>query len=173
MGVTLAVYATICNETGRPFVFPGSAMQWNGLTDVTDARLLARHLQWAATTPAARNEAFNIVNGDVFRWKWMWPRLAGWFGLAPAPFPPQPEPLEPKLAGAGPLWAGIARRRDLVEPDLARLASAWHTDADLGRPIEVVTDMSKSRKLGFLDYQASDDSFFDLFARLRAERIIP
>lgn len=173
MGVTLAVYATICRETGRPFVFPGSAVQWNGLTDVTDARLLARHLQWAATTPAARNEAFNIVNGDVFRWKWMWSRLAGWFGLAPAPFPPEPEPLEPKLAGAGPVWAEIARRRDLVEPDLARLASAWHTDADLGRPIEVVTDMSKSRKLGFLDYQASDDSFFDLFARLRAEKIIP
>jgi hypothetical protein len=43
----------------------------------------------------------------------------------------------------------------------------------LGRPIEVVTDMSKSRKLGFLDYQATDDSFFDLFNRLRQERIIP
>ena len=42
MGVTLAVYATICRETGRPFVFPGSAQQWMGLTDVTDARVLAR-----------------------------------------------------------------------------------------------------------------------------------
>jgi hypothetical protein len=41
------------------------------------------------------------------------------------------------------------------------------------RPIEVVTDMSKSRKLGFLDYQATDDSFFDLFSRLRVARIIP
>src|SRR6202035_5131619 len=78
MGVTLAVYATICQETGRPFSFPGSAMQWNGLTDMTDAGLLARHLEWAATTEAARNQAFNIVNGDVFRWNWMWARLAGW-----------------------------------------------------------------------------------------------
>jgi hypothetical protein len=56
---------------------------------------------------------------------------------------------------------------------LSALISAWHTDADLGRPIEVVTDMSKSRKLGFLDYQATDDSFFDLFAELRATRLIP
>ena len=47
MGVTLAVYATICRETGRPFVFPGSPQQWEGLTDVTDARVLARHLEWA------------------------------------------------------------------------------------------------------------------------------
>ena len=76
MGVTLAAYATICRETGRPFLFPGSAAQWNSLTDMTDARLLARHLEWASTSPAGRNQAFNVVNGDVFRWSWMWSRLA-------------------------------------------------------------------------------------------------
>src|SRR5688572_731454 len=68
MGVTLAVYASVCKHLKRPFPFPGSPQQWNGLTDMTDARLLARHLEWAATTPAAANEAFNVVNGDVFRW---------------------------------------------------------------------------------------------------------
>ena len=70
----------------------------------------------------------------------------------------------------------MARNRPLhklVEPNLHHLSSAWHTDGDLGRPIEVVTDMTKSRKLGFLDYQPTDDSFFDLFTRLRNERIIP
>jgi nucleoside-diphosphate-sugar epimerase len=173
MGVTLAAYATICRETGRPFLFPGSAAQWNGLTDVTDARLLAAQLEWAATTDVARNQAFNVVNGDVFRWSWMWGRLAEWFGLVPSPFPGEGTPLERQLADAAPIWADIAGRYDLSEPDLGRLASAWHTDADLGRPIEVVTDMSKSRKLGFLEYQASDESFFDLFARLREARIIP
>lgn len=173
MGTTLAVYATICRETGRPFLFPGSAMQWTGLTDMTDARLLARHLEWAATTTAARNQAFNVVNGDVFRWNWMWARLAGWFGLQPAPFPAEISPLERQLADSGRIWADIALKYDLAERDLSVLSSAWHTDADLGRPIEVVTDMSKSRKLGFLEYQATDDSFFDLFSRLRAANVIP
>jgi nucleoside-diphosphate-sugar epimerase len=173
MGVTLAAYATICRETGRPFLFPGSAMQWNGLTDMTDARLLARHLEWASTTEAARNQAFNVVNGDVFRWSWMWARLADWFGLKPAPYPGTATPLERQLADAAPIWAEIARKHRLTETDLGVITSAWHTDADLGRPIEVVTDMSKSRKLGFLDYQATDESFFDLFARLRKARIIP
>ncbi len=173
MGVTLAVYATICREQGFPFVFPGSAMQWNGLTDMTDAGLLARHLVWAATTEAARNQAFNVVNGDVFRWSWMWARIADWFGLEAAPFPAKTAPLERQLADAGPIWAEIARRQGLLEPNLAVVTSPWHTDADLGRPIEVVTDMSKSRKLGFLDYQATDESFFRLFANLRAARIIP
>jgi nucleoside-diphosphate-sugar epimerase len=173
MGTTLAVYATICRETGRPFLFPGSATQWNGLTDMTDARLLAQHLEWAATTAAARNLAFNVVNGDVFRWSWMWTRLADWFGIPPAPFPAEGSPLERQLADAVPIWSEIAHRHDLVENDLGVLTSAWHTDADLGRPIEVVTDMTRSRKLGFLDYQATDDSFFDLFRRLREARIIP
>lgn len=173
IGVTLAAYATICRETGRPFMFPGSATQWNGLTDMTDARLLARHLEWAATTGVARNQAFNVVNGDVFRWSWMWARLAGWFGLQPAPYPGEGTPLERQLADADPIWAEIAQKHRLAKPSLAEITSAWHTDADLGRPIEVVTDMSKSRKLGFLDYQATDDSFFDLFRRLRQDRIIP
>jgi nucleoside-diphosphate-sugar epimerase len=173
MGTTLAVYATICRETGRPFRFPGSAAQWHGLTDMTDARLLARHLLWAATTPAARHEAFNVVNGDVFRWSWMWERLAQWFGVPAAGFDGSVHPLEAQMTGDAPLWRGIAARNRLAEPDLARLSSPWHTDADLGRPIEVVTDMSKSRRLGFTGYQATDDAFFDLFERLRAERLIP
>jgi nucleoside-diphosphate-sugar epimerase len=173
MGVTLAVYATICRETGQPFVFPGSVQQWEGLTDVTDARVLASHLEWAATSPAGRNQAFNIVNGDIFRWNWLWPRLAADFGIAPAPYPGQPTPLEPQLAGAGPIWSEIAARHGLAEPDIAKLASAWHTDLDLGREMEVVTDMTKSRLAGFHDYQPTLGSFLELFARLRGERVIP
>ncbi len=173
MGTTLAVHATLCRETGRPFRFPGSAAQWNGLVDVTDARQLAHHILWASTSRAAADEAFNVVNGDVFRWSWMWGRIAQWFGLEPAPFDGTVRPLEAQMAGDAAIWAEIVRRHGLAEPDLGRLASPWHTDADLGRPIEVVTDMGKSRRLGFLRYQPSDDAFLDLFGRLRADRLIP
>ena len=173
MGTTLAVYASLCRETGRPFTFPGSMAQWSGLTDMTDARQLARQLLWATQTDAAHNEAFNIVNGDVFRWEWMWGRIAHWFGVTAAPFDGTVRPLEAQMAGDAELWAKIAEREGLAEPDLNRLASPWHTDADLGRPIEVVTDMSKSRRMGFLAYQPTDDAFFDLFARLRNDRLIP
>ncbi|EJL34284.1 SDR family oxidoreductase [Novosphingobium sp. AP12] len=173
MGTTLAVYATLCRETGRPFRFPGSAAQWNGLTDMTDAGQLARHLLWAAETESAHNEAFNVVNGDVFRWQWMWGRIAAWFGLDAAPFDGSVLALDEQMAGDEKLWRAIALREGLVEPELGRLASPWHTDADLGRPIEVVTDMSKSRRLGFTGYQPTDDAFFALFERLRADRLIP
>ena len=173
MGTTLAAYATICRETGRPFTFPGSAAQWNGLTDMTDARQLARQLLWAVETEAAHDEAFNIVNGDVFRWSWMWGRIADWFGVEAAPFDGTVRPLEQQMADDAGIWREIAAREALAEPNLDRLASPWHTDADLGRPIEVVTDMGKSRRLGFTAYQATDDAFFNLFAQLRADRLIP
>ncbi|PJJ59070.1 SDR family oxidoreductase [Hymenobacter chitinivorans] len=173
MGVTLAVYATICKETGRRFQFPGSGAQWHGLSDVTDARIIAKQLRWAATTEAARNEAFNIVNGDVFRWSWLWGRLADWFGVEAAGFDGTIHPLETELAHDADLWRTIAERHGLAEPDLHRLASAWHTDLDLGRPLEVMTDMGKSRKLGFGEYQSTEDSFLDLFGQLRQDRLIP
>jgi nucleoside-diphosphate-sugar epimerase len=173
MGVTLAVYATVCRETGGPFVFPGSAQQWGGLTDVTDARVLAKHMEWAATSEAGRNQAFNVVNGDIFRCRWLWPKLAADFGIDAAPYPGRPTPLEAQLADAGPTWARIAAKHGLAEADLGKLASAWHTDLDLGREIEVVTDMTKSRLAGFHVYQPTLASFLDLFARLRSERIIP
>ncbi|KJH80648.1 SDR family oxidoreductase [Stutzerimonas stutzeri] len=173
MATTLAVYASICRSTGRPFRFPGSEVQWNSLTDMSDADQLARHLRWASTTPAAANQAFNIVNGDVFRWKWMWSRIAEWFGIEAVPFDGQPAPLEQQMAGDATAWSEMSKQFGLTEPDIAKLISPWHTDADLGRPIEVVTDMSKSRKLGFLDYQASDEAFFAVFDKLRANRLIP
>lgn len=173
MATTLAVYASICKATGRPFVFPGSRVQWDSLTDMTDARQLAKQQLWAATTPAAANQAFNVTNGDVFRWKWMWGQIAEYFGLHPAAYPPSVSPLETQMADDQPAWSDIVRENGLKEADIHRLVSPWHTDADLGRPIEVVTDMSKSRALGFKEFQASDQAFFDVFDELRARKLIP
>jgi nucleoside-diphosphate-sugar epimerase len=173
MGTTLAVYATICKETGRPFIWPGSAAQWNGLSDVTDARVLAAHLIWASTTDAARNEAFNVVNGDVFRWSRLWKRLAAFFDVEPIGYNGAIQSLEKEMANYAEIWEQIAQKYDLEESRLSRLATAWHTDLDLGRPIEVMTDMSKSRKLGFTVFQDTEETFYDLFEQLRVARLIP
>jgi hypothetical protein len=103
----------------------------------------------------------------------MWERIATWFGLEVAPFDGGIQPLEQQMADDGPIWRAIAEREGLAEPDIDRLASPWHSDADLGRPIEVVTDMSKSRQLGFTAYQPTDEAFFNLFKQLRQDRLIP
>ncbi|HAA46763.1 MAG: Nucleoside-diphosphate-sugar epimerase [Halomonas sp. 54_146] len=173
MGTTLAVYASICKETGKPFVFPGSQIQWNALTDMTDALVLARQMEWAATTPGAANQAFNTVNGDVFRWRRMWREIGEYFGLEVADCPETPQPLDAQMAGVDATWRNIAKKHNLIEPDVAKLASWWHTDADLGRDQECVNDTAKSRDFGFDHFRETRAAFFDLFDRLRAEKIIP
>jgi len=173
MGVTLAVYAAICRESGRAFHFPGSREQWEAVTDVTDAGLLADHLVWAATTPAAENQALNIVNGDVFRWRRMWPRLAEALDVEAQGFDGEPAPLERQMTDASEIWPDIVRRHGLRDTNVERIASWWHTDADLGRTIETFTDMGHSRRLGFLGVRDTESSFTGLFGRLREERIVP
>jgi nucleoside-diphosphate-sugar epimerase len=173
MGLTLAVQASICRELGQPFIFPGSETQWNSLTDMTDSGLLADHMIWAATADNVSDEAYNIVNGDVFRWRRMWPALADYFGVEPVGYANEPRPLEQQMRGMEGVWADIAGRHGLAEPDVARVASWWHTDGDLGRNLEVVTDMSKSRLAGFTGYRRTEDSFLQLFDRYRADGLIP
>jgi len=173
MVATLCAYAAICHERGLPFVFPGSETQWNGVTDVTDAELLAEQILWAAGNDAGRDQAFNIANGDAFRWRWLWPQVAEHFGLEWEGFSGEPRTLEKAMVGMEGTWRKIADEHGLVEPDLSRVASWWHTDGDLGRNIEVLTDMNKSRKAGFTATRDTRDSFFDYAERYRAARVIP
>jgi nucleoside-diphosphate-sugar epimerase len=173
MGTTLAVYASICKETGRKFIWPGSSAQWNGISDVTDARILAKQLVWASTSEEAKNTAFNITNGDIFRWKWLWFRLADYFGVEAVGFEDEIKPLEKEMQNDQEIWSKIVQKYDLKEENIERLSSAWHTDLDLGRPLEVMTDMTNSRKAGFVEFQNTEESFFDLFKKLKEENIIP
>jgi nucleoside-diphosphate-sugar epimerase len=173
IGATLATYASICKETGRPFVFPGHPTAWNGLNDITDARLLAKQIVWASTEPNARNEAFNTANGDVFRWKRLWRDIADYFGVEVGEYPGAYNSLEARMKDMGAIWECLTEKHGLQKHRLDRLASPWHTDLDLGRPMECVNSMNKSRALGFGAFQDTTRSFIDVFDRLRAERIIP
>jgi nucleoside-diphosphate-sugar epimerase len=173
MAATLGAYAAICRETGRPFVFPGSPQQYEAAVDVTDGRIIAKHLLWAATEPGARNQAFNIVNGEVFRWNWLWPKLAAHLGVEAAAYPGHAQPLDEQMAGMEPVWDAIVAKHGLQKNPLGTVASWWHSDADLGRVIENFTDMTKSRDLGFAAYQNSLRSFTDAFDRFRAARVLP
>jgi len=48
---------------------------WDSLADACDADLLAEAMLHCATTPACANRAFNVSNGDVYRWRDMWPKV--------------------------------------------------------------------------------------------------
>ena len=68
LAMVIAVYASISKELGVPLRFPGKPGAYTSLIEMTDAGLLAKATVWAATNPEGRNQAYNITNGDLFRW---------------------------------------------------------------------------------------------------------
>ena len=69
IGIAIAVYACLCKHQGMPFVFPGTPSGYDVFLDATDVDLLADHVIWQATNPNCANQAYNVVNGDVFRYQ--------------------------------------------------------------------------------------------------------
>ncbi|GAA1856056.1 SDR family oxidoreductase [Brevibacterium marinum] len=67
--LTFAVHAAIARESGTPLIFPGTELVWNCLTDISDSRIVADQMIWASTTPGIGNEAWNVTNGEIFRWR--------------------------------------------------------------------------------------------------------
>jgi len=69
----LGVYAAMLREQGRPLDFPGGAAR---VAQAVDVDLLARAIAWSGEAESARNEAFNVTNGDVFTWENIWPAIS-------------------------------------------------------------------------------------------------
>jgi nucleoside-diphosphate-sugar epimerase len=69
----IGAYAAICHELGRPFAFPGEP---TSLWEVVDTAVLAEAFEWAAVSPAAANQIFNLTNGDVLVPAHAWPHIA-------------------------------------------------------------------------------------------------
>jgi len=169
--MVIGVYAAICRELGVPFRFPGKQGAYSALFQVTDARLLARAVAWVATEPRCANEAFNITNGDYFRWQNVWPRLAEFFGLAYA------EPLTIRLteymADKAPVWDAIVRRHGLAPYPYEKVASWEFGDAIFHTDWDNITSTIKARQYGFADCLDTEDMFPRLFAELEERQILP
>lgn len=171
LAVAVAVYASMAKELRLPLRFPGKPGAYDTLLEMTDAGLLARATVWAATDPRAADQAFNIANGDLFRWSDMWPRIAGYFRLEVAP--PLPMPLDTIMADKEALWQAMAARRGLA-PTPYRDVSSWRfADFVFGFDYDMFADTSKSRRFGFHDYVDTEAMFFGIFDDLRRRRIIP
>jgi nucleoside-diphosphate-sugar epimerase len=78
--MTFALYFLICRELGLEAAMPTNQRYWEGYDDVSSARLIADLSVFVSMNPRCANEAFNVTNGDYFEWRYMWPRLAAYFG---------------------------------------------------------------------------------------------
>ncbi|MDT5356465.1 MAG: hypothetical protein QOJ56_4997 [Mycobacterium sp.] len=169
--MAIAVYAAICGELGVPFSFPGKARAWTALYEVTDARILAQAAQWAATTPSAAGEAFNITNGDYFRWCNMWPKFADMLSLRDAE--PRQFSLTEFMADKAPVWDRIVAKQNLKPHAYSDIVSWEFADFIFSAEWDVARSTLKARRYGFTPFIESDRMFAELFADLQRNRIIP
>lgn len=176
LAVALGIYGSLQKALGGVFAFPASQACYDARFNVADSELLARASIWCSTTPACGNQAFNINNGDVFRWRELWPKLAGFFDLPAAG--PQQQRLPEFFAAQESVWRELERKHGLVHFPYERLAR-W-TQGDYQPPhsrfaceYDVVSDLGRARRHGYAEAVDSAVMFLRLFARLRAERVIP
>lgn len=171
LSMAIAVYASISKELGIPLRFPGKPGAYDKLLEMTDAGLLARATVWAATNERAANQAFNINNGDLFRWNEMWPKIARWFGLEVAP--PLPMSLDVVMADKGPLWESMIQKHGL-EATTYRDVSSWRfADFVFSWDYDMFADGTKARRFGFHEFIDTSTMFEEMFGDLRKRRMIP
>jgi nucleoside-diphosphate-sugar epimerase len=171
----LGAYGAICRELGRPFVCPGAH---GHVIEAVDADLIADALAWAADSPAAANQTFNITNGDVMVWENVWPAIAAALGLEAA-FG-DPVRLSEFLPAHAQVWDRIVARHNLKPIDMADLVGQSHHYADFlfawGRegplPPALVSTI-KLRHAGFGDCIDTEVMFRKWFRRLAERGVIP
>lgn len=176
LATVLAVYGSIVRELKQPFGFPSTEACFNALIQVVDAELLARGAMFVSTTPGCGNRAYNVGNGDMFRWKYLWPALARYFGLEAAG--PQPYSLKEFLSDKQTLWDNMTRQYGLKAfpfertPEWAQGAFS-PPNSRLGCEYDFISDTIRVRQAGFAECLDSEQMFLGMFDRFRAEKLIP
>jgi hypothetical protein len=165
------VYAAVCKELGLPLRFPGKPGAYEAIYQVTESSHFADAARWAATEPRCGLEAFNITNGDYFRWRNLWPKLAEVFDMAPGE--PQTVSLTQHMADKGALWRAMIEKHQLQPFDYEQLVAWPFADYVFGCDWDVMSDVTKSRRFGFNDVVDSEEMFCRLLRRFREERIVP
>ena len=167
----IAVYAALCKARGEALRYPGTLAAYDSIYQVTESAHFARAALWAATEPRCAGQAFNITNGDFFRWRHVWPTLAGVFDMQVGE--PAPQRLTETMADAGPLWDSLAREYALQPYSYQQIVAWPFADYVFNTEWDVMSDTTKARLHGFHDVVDTHEMMTRLLRRFRAERIVP
>lgn len=168
----LGAHAAVMRERGPILPYPGGAER---VSQAVDADLLARAIAWAGTAVAARNETFNVTNGDVFSWPNIWPAIADALGMRPG----ADEPFLLQSLGRAD-WDRIRQRYALTSPALTDFVGLSLEYADYqmryghtepGPPAIVST--VKIAQAGFTEVMDTELMFRKWFKVFQQKRLLP
>ena len=171
----IGAYAAICRAEGLPFSYPGGASY---VWEVVDSRICASALEWAAESPSAWGEIFNLTNGDVFEWRHMWPAIAETLGVETGP--DESRSMASFLPEHAETWAKVAQEHSLRVSDVGSLVGESHFYADrcfaygLEKPYDPrFLSTIKIRQAGYTDCLDSTETFRFWLSTLIERRYLP
>ena len=170
----IGVYAAIRREKGEAFSFPGGpSFVW----EMADADLLGQVMVWAAQSPQAANEIFNVTNGDVFEWRSVWPAMAKTLGVNVGG--DEPTSVAQYIRDNADVWAKIVEKYGLASGDLRSFVGQGDQHADFafayGAPAGPVAFVStiKLRKAGFNAAVDTRDAFCAALQSFIDQKLLP
>jgi nucleoside-diphosphate-sugar epimerase len=165
--LVVASFAAILKELGLPLTFPGRPGHYTCLYQLTHSGLLARAITWMATEERCSNQAFNVVNGDYFRWENIWPRIADYFEMPLGVV--EPIEIEKTMRTHEAVWQSMIQRYGLMQRSINWRYADWLFRTEF----DVMSSMTKAREFGFDGFVNSEESIFSLFDRFRELKAIP
>lgn len=184
--LTIAIYFLICREQGVEAKMPTNQRYWQGTDDVSYAPLIADLTIYVSTHPHCANEAFNVNNGDYFTWRYLWPRLAEYFGANASSDQifTKPEPKEGDLQLDLSLDQWSKDKREIWDAicDKQNVSSAKATfdfgtfafqDWVFQRTWSATVSINKARKYGWTGHVDTYESFVKTFDKFKKHGLIP
>ncbi len=167
------LYGALLKAEGEKLHFPGGVAN---VFEGVDADLVGRAIRWAGEADAAKNQAFNITNGDVMTWRGVWPAIADALGMAVGE--DRPMPLAREMPARAAEWDAIRRKHNLAAPDLAAFAGKSLDYVDLLMAsdqvrLPILVSTVKLRRAGFTEMLDSEQMLRNAFAAMQARRLLP
>jgi nucleoside-diphosphate-sugar epimerase len=171
----IGAYAAIRAAEGLPFTYPGGPSY---VADAVDTELLAEALVWASRAPAARDEHFNISNGEVFQWRDLWPSFAEELGVETGS--DEAFRISEYLLSRAGIWDDVVARHGLRPLTLPELFGRSHLYADFqfaagakAPPSPALLSTVKLHGAGFHGVRDTERSFRRWFRVLVERRVLP
>jgi nucleoside-diphosphate-sugar epimerase len=172
----LGVYAAFMRRAGKTKLdYPGGVGR---VAQAIDADVLARCIAWSGEAESARNEIFNVTNGDVFVWPNVWAAIARSLGFDPGAHVPLS--LDREIRPREAEWAEIRRQYGLASGDLKDFVglsfeyadyTMGHGRTEPGPPALVST--IKLMQAGFTEVIDTEVMFARAFAEMQAKKLLP
>ncbi|KAI0592716.1 hypothetical protein F4775DRAFT_599689 [Biscogniauxia sp. FL1348] len=181
--LTIALYMLICKELGETPKFPGNKLFYYTADDNSYAPSIADLSVWAVTQEHTANEAFNHANGDIFVWRYFFPKVGKYFGID---IPLQTEfaeegttetqandiPMANWVDGKREVWHRICDKYGGTKE-----AFDWGTwgflDWNIGKAWSTLSSITKARKFGWDRYDDTFETWVQTFRTFENAGVLP